>query len=172
MMLILVTSMKMQSRLMSAVSLIDLILSFNSKDYNGDHPEALGNLIQDSQDRLECPDWTASVRNPSSRHPWIWTWSQSRSLKENHSECLFSWPGDSSPGFENEVVEEVIFRSTDIRYRNTTAKQKMKTELSKKKDGKMPSDLLDGRAGCVENQTDPSGIIPTVLPKIPAAIYH
>ena len=49
MMLILVTSMKMQSRLMSAVSLIDLILSFNSKDYNGDHPEALGNLIQDRQ---------------------------------------------------------------------------------------------------------------------------
>ena len=94
--------------------------------------------------RTDSNAQTASVKNPSSCHPRIW--NQSRSLKENHSECLFSWPGDRSPGFENEVVEEVIFRSTDIRYRNTTAKQKMKTELSKKKDGKMPSDLLDGRA--------------------------
>ena len=78
------------------------------------------------------------------------------------------FPGDSSPDVENEVVEEVIFRSTDIRYRNTTAKQKMKTEISKKKDGKVTSDLLDGRAGRVENKKDPSEIIPTVLPKIPA----
>ena len=78
------------------------------------------------------------------------------------------FPGDSSPRVENEVVEEVIFRSTGIKYGNTTAKQKMKTEISKKKNGKVTTDLLDGRAGRVENKTDSSEIIPTVLPKIPA----
>ena len=49
---------------------------------------------------------------------------------------FLAWSGDSSPGIENEVVEEVIFRSTVIRYSNTTAKKKIKTELSKKKDEK------------------------------------
>ena len=50
------------------------------------------------------------------------------------------FPGNSSrsensPPVESEVEEkeEVIFRSTDIRYRNKTAKQKTNTESSKKK---------------------------------------
>lgn len=86
--------------------------------------------------------------------------------------CKENCKGDKKkqmkPVYSQILLKMVIFQSTDIRFRNTNSKQKMKTEISKKKDGKMPSDLLDCRADCVENQTDPSEIILTVLLKIPA----